>query len=229
MTFATGRDMLYRDFRGDGQLVLVMPQRVVADAERGLLTWRPIGTPWLFRRAADGRDRREVPLDQRSAVEWRLARQTWTGLHVLHLFRPGLAHSVWWMFNPDFTFNRWYVNLEAPFTRWADDELAGVDTFDHALDIVVTPDRQWRWKDEQEHQERIGHPAYWTADRAAEIRSEGERVIEDIEAARFPFDGTWCDFRPDPAWPLPALPPAGWDRSTVEWRLARRFSEEQRG
>ena len=75
MTFATGRDMLYRDFRGDGQLVLVMPQRVVADAERGLLTWRPIGTPWLFRRTADGRDRREVPLDQLSAVEWRLARR----------------------------------------------------------------------------------------------------------------------------------------------------------
>jgi len=62
---------------------------------------------------------------------------------VLHLFRPGHAHSVWWMFN---------------------------------------------------------------------IRAEGERVIADIEAARFPFDGTWCDFRPDPAWPTPVLPSTGWDR-----------------
>jgi uncharacterized protein DUF402 len=159
MTFATGRDVLYRDFRGDGQLVLVMPQRVVADDERGLLTWRPIGTPWLFRRTADGRDRREIPLDQRSAVEWRLARQTWTGMPVLHLFRPGHAHSVWWMFNPDLTLNRWYVNLEAPPVCWTDGELAGVDTFDHALDIVVTPDRQWRCKDEDEFRERTGHPA----------------------------------------------------------------------
>jgi hypothetical protein len=212
MTFATGRDVLYRDFRGDGQLVLVMPQRVVADDERGLLTWRPIGTPWLFRRTADGRDRREIPLDQRSAVEWRLARQTWTGMPVLHLFRPGHAHSVWWMFNPDLTLNRWYVNLEAPPVCWTDGELAGVDTFDHALDIVVAPDRQWRWKDEDEFRERIGHPVYWTVEQAAGIRAEGERVIADIEAARFPFDGTWCDFRPGPSWPTPVLPAAGWDR-----------------
>nr|BFE56841.1 hypothetical protein GCM10020063_013670 [Dactylosporangium thailandense] len=23
----------------------------------------------------------------------------------------------------------------------------------------------------------------------------------------FPFDGTWQDFRPDPSWPMPNLPP----------------------
>jgi hypothetical protein len=212
MTFETGRDVLYRDFRGDGRLVLVMPQRVVADDERGLLTWRPVGTPWLFRRTVDGRDRRAIPLDQCSSVEWRLAPMTWTGMPVLHLFRPGHAHSVWWMFNPDLTLNRWYVNLEAPPAYWTDGELAGVDTFDHALDIVVAPDRRWRWKDEEEFRERIGHPAYWTAEQAADIRAEGERVIAGVEAARFPFDGTWCDFRPDPAWPLPVLPATGWDR-----------------
>jgi len=212
MTFAAGRDVLYRDFRGDGQLVLVMPQRVVADDERGLLTWRPIGTPWLFRRTTDGRDRREIPFDQRHTVDWQLARQTWGGLHVLHLFRPGQAHSVWWMFNTDFSLNRWYVNLEAPPVRWDDGDLAGVDTFDHALDVVVSPDRQWRWKDEHEYLERVGHPAYWTREQAAAIRAEGERVIADVEAAAYPFDGTWCDFRPDPAWQLPTLPEQGWER-----------------
>jgi hypothetical protein len=152
-------EVLYRDYRGDGELVLVMPQRVVSDDERGLLTWRPIGTP----------------------------------------------------FRPDFTLDRWYVNLEAPPQRWP----GGVDTFDHALDIVVAPDRVWRWKDEGEYLERVGHPAYWTAEQAAEIRAEGERVVADIEAARFPFDGSWLDFRPDPAWPLPTLPSEGWDRPRV--------------
>jgi hypothetical protein len=212
MTFTVGEDLLYRDYRGDGRLVLVMPQRVIADDEQGVLTWRPIGTPWLFRRTTDGRDRRDIPFHLRHTVEWQLAPLTWTGLHVLHLFRPGRAHSVWWMFNPDFTLNRWYVNLEAPPTPWADGDLAGIDTFDHALDIVVTPDRQWRWKDEHEYLERAGHPDYWTVEQANDIRAEGERVIRDIEAAAFPFDGTWCDFRPDPAWPLPALPHAGWDQ-----------------
>jgi hypothetical protein len=53
------------------------------------------------------------------------------------------------------------------------------------------------------------------AEQAAEIRSEGERVVADIEAARFPFDGSWLDFRPDEAWPLPTLPAEGWDRPRV--------------
>ncbi|MBM2615978.1 DUF402 domain-containing protein [Actinoplanes sp. LDG1-06] len=215
MTFAVGDDVLYRDYRGNGQLIGVMPQRVIADDERGILTWRPIGTPWLFRRTADGRDRREIPFHARHTVEWRLASLTWTGLHVLHLFRPDHAHSVWSMFNPDFTLHCWYVNLEAPPARWADDDLAGVDTSDHALDIVVMPDRQWQWKDEGEYLERVGHPDYWTADQAADIRAEGERVIKDIEAAAFPFDGAWLDFRPDPAWPVPALPATGWDRPSA--------------
>jgi hypothetical protein len=92
------------------------------------------------------------------------------------------------MFNPDFAVDRWYVNLQAPPIPWTDGDLAGIDTFDHALDIVVAPDRQWRWKDENE---------YWTVERAEHIRAEGERVIQDIDAAAFPFDGTWCDFRPD--------------------------------
>jgi hypothetical protein len=213
--FAAGREVLYRDYRGDGQLVLLIPQRVVSDDDRGLLTWRPVGTKWLFRRTADGRDRRQIPFGQRHTVDWVLAPSVWTGLHVLHLFRPGRAHSVWWMFNADFTLNRWYVNLEAPPAVWDDGDVAGIDTFDHALDMVVPPDRAWRWKDEHEYRERVGHPAYWTAEQAAEIRAEGERVARDAETGLFPFDGTWCGFRPDPAWPAPSLPDHGWDRPRV--------------
>jgi hypothetical protein len=31
------------------------------------------------------------------------------------------------------------------------------------------------------------------------------------EAGEFPFDGTWCDLRPDPSWP-PLWRPDDWDR-----------------
>ena len=31
-------------------------------------------------------------------------------------------------------------------------------------------------------------------------------MIKLIEAGEFPFDGTWTDFRPDPAWPVPRAP-----------------------
>ena len=37
-----------------------------------------------------------------------------------------------------------------------------------------------------------------------------DEAFELVGQAKFPFDGTWCEFRPDPAWER-ALP-AGWDR-----------------
>lgn len=72
-------------------------------------------------------------------------------------------------------------------------------------------DRRWRWKDEDEFAERIGHPWYWDEAGAAAIRAEGERVIGLAEAGTFPFDGSWTDFRPDPAWTVPTELP-DWDR-----------------
>lgn len=92
---------------------------------------------------------------------------------------------------------------------------AGVDTADHALDIVVTPARERRWKDEGEFAARTGHPLYWTADEAAVIRATGEELVARAEAGGYPFDGTWCDFRPDPSWPA-LRRPDGWDRPRAE-------------
>jgi hypothetical protein len=112
--------------------------------------------------------------------------------------------------------------LEAPYTRWD----GGVDTEDYALDLWFAPDRHgpapgpdqqgaarsWRWKDEDEFVARIGHPLFWSAGQAAEIRAEGERLVTLAEAGEFPFDGTWCDLAvPSPDWP-PLVRPDGWDR-----------------
>jgi hypothetical protein len=121
-------------------------------------------------------------------------------------------YSVWFFFTPDGGFANWYVNLERPAVRWDDGDVAGIDTVDYDLDLVIEPDRSWRWKDEQEFVDHLAVPdVYWVDDEAA-VRAAGERVVKLVEAGEFPFDGTGCDFRPDPAWPvLPTLPP-GWDR-----------------
>ncbi|MDT5025951.1 MAG: hypothetical protein QOE61_2377, partial [Micromonosporaceae bacterium] len=87
-----------------------------------------------------------------------------------------------------------------------------IDIVDHHLDIVVAPDRTWRWKDEQDFAECTGVPGFWTGPEAREIRAEGLRVVAALGDGRFPFDGTWCDFRPDPTWTLPDHLPAGWQR-----------------
>ncbi len=121
-------------------------------------------------------------------------------------------HSVWWLFDPDGAFAAWYVNPEEPSVRWNDGAVAGVDTTDQDLDIWVRPDRTWEWKDDDELAEHLDFPDHhWVRDPEA-AWTEGRRVIPLIEAGRYPFDGTWCDFRPDPSWTLPARVPPGWDR-----------------
>ena len=41
---------------------------------------------------------------------------------------------------------------------------------------------------------------------AEAFRAEGERQIALATRRSFPFDGTLCDFRPDPGWAPPQLP-----------------------
>jgi protein associated with RNAse G/E len=127
---------------------------------------------------------------------------------------PGADYSIRWFFQPDGTFTRWYANLEAPAVAWRDPGLAGIDTVDWDLDVVIHPDRSWEWKDEEEFAARLAMPdAYWVDDEER-VRQAGKDVVELVEAGAFPFDGTWCDFRPDPAWPaLSTAFPAGGDRA----------------
>ena len=57
------------------------------------------------------------------------------------------------------------------------------------------------------------HPdVYWVADPDS-VWETGKHVVELIEAGAFPFDGTGCDYRPNPQWTVPTELPAGWDRS----------------
>jgi hypothetical protein len=37
-------------------------------------------------------------------------------------------------------------------------------------------------------------------------------MIALAEAGEYPFDGSWVDFQPDPAWVMPDALPTGWDR-----------------
>lgn len=184
---------------------------MLADDAQGLLLWVPAGADFACRVDADGEPMREAPLDQVGAAE--LSVRRWLHRDLLILMRPGAAHSVWWIF-VDGSFDGWYVNMEHPGTRWAAEDASGVDTVDHALDVVVAPDRTWRWKDEEAFAAFTGQAGFWTAAQAARIRGEALRVGEQVEAGVFPFDGSLSDFRPAPSWPRPTLP-AGWNRPTV--------------
>jgi hypothetical protein len=173
--------------------------RVLADDDGGLLLWQPVGADFATIVDADGNTGHDLSPDRMR--EPRLRARAWQGADIVMLMQPEARHSVWWFFE-DGVFAGWYVNLEEPYTRWP----GGVQTTDHVLDIVATPERRWEWKDLGEFERHTGHPLYYDEAGAAAIRAEGERLTGLIDAGVFPFDGTHTDFRPGSAWPVPRFP-----------------------
>jgi len=211
MRFARGRVVLRRHFMRDRLLARVWAGHVAADDWRGLWLWIPEGSVFRDIGAADGRTFRQVPFADWGRTATAMRELRWQGSDVLMLHPTGAEYSVWFLF-ADGVFRAWYVNLERPAVRWDDGPAAGIDTVDHDLDLVIEPDRSWRWKDEEEFADHLAHPdVYWVDDEAT-VRAAGERVVKLVEAGEFPFDGTGCDFRPDPMWGVPEALPPGWDR-----------------
>jgi hypothetical protein len=100
----------------------------------------------------------------------------------------------------------WYVNLEDTLQRTP----IGFDTVDHVLDVLIELDRSsWRWKDEEELQQAV-RDGLFSVEEAVAFHEWGSRAVDRVISREPPFDRDWEDWRPDPAWPLPAQP-AGWD------------------
>ena len=130
----------------------------------------------------------------------------------LRLMQPGTAHSVllfWDGAGSERRLNRYFVNLEEPFRRTA----CGFDTQDHTLDVVVTPALAWAWRDEQELDNHVGEK-FFTPALAAEIRTEGRRVIDSLAAGTHPCLQGWARWSPDPAWSVPSIP-AEWSTTPI--------------
>jgi predicted RNA-binding protein associated with RNAse of E/G family len=85
----------------------------------------------------------------------------------------------------------------------------GFDATDDVLDIEIRPNREWRWKDDDELEEAV-KATLLTAEEADAIRSEGGRVIERMNGRNEPFTTDWTAWRPDERWAVPELP-KGWD------------------
>ena len=180
---------------------IVFPATVVTDSADRISHFLAAGTQYKRRRLLDGSPvPRVATLDDLEVHGSRLATATWRSNNLV-VTDPVSAHGVRLKWHPaTWAFEGWYVNLQEPLTRTA----TGFTTADHFLDIVVGADSAWQWKDEDElelavERERI------TPAQADAIRAEGERVIVDIEARRFPFDDSLIGWRPDPSWSIPML------------------------
>jgi hypothetical protein len=182
-------DAVWRDVHRD-RVWRAQACRIVEASSDALVLWMPRGAPAKLPVDDDGR-RLRIPGER-----WQLEEIS-TSEDILCVARPGRAHSVYLFPRRRDDFH-WYVNLERPLERTS----LGVDTFDWKLDLIVFPDRSYRWKDEDEL-EQAAAAGLLDAD---EVRAEAHRVL-----AEWPFPTGWEDWRPDPAWPVPQLP-EGWER-----------------
>ncbi|GAA2455211.1 DUF402 domain-containing protein [Streptomyces mauvecolor] len=190
-----------------GGFHICRPVTVVQDTDDVLAVWMAPGTECVRPMLADGRPLHKEPLATRYTAPRTTERSHWFGTGVLKLARPGEPWSVWLFWERGWRFKNWYVNLEEPRARWS----GGIDSMDHFLDISVHPDRSWRWLDEDEfaQAQRVG---LMDGERAGRVREAGHAAVEVIEAWGRPFSDGWEAWRPDPLWPVPALP-ADWDRT----------------
>jgi hypothetical protein len=195
-----GETVVERFLRPDGSVGQVHPLRTIADDGHELVAWIPIGTKIVGSRLADGRRMREVPVGQRFRIPRVPVPDVWRDQVNLRLITEDRWSSIWWFFEPDGTFLGWYVNLEIPLGRSAH----GPDRIDGVLDLVVAPDRSWRWKDEDEALAAV-EAGRLTGEQLDRLRTEGERLAALAEAGAYPFDGSWTTFRPEPGEP-PELP-----------------------
>ena len=200
-----GETAVLRYVTRDGRPGMSWPFTVVEDGDDLLALYIPKGAVCkrFVRRPTSELSERGTVVELQD-TEWRR--------DVLRLMYPGAHHSIWVFWEHEDGVRRhttYYVNMEEPFRRTQ----IGFDTNDQTLDIVVTPDLEWQWKDEAELAERV-EQGLFPAEFAALVRAEGERVIERIESGGSPFGDGWGDWRPPSDWATPSLPPE-WEMEPV--------------
>jgi hypothetical protein len=200
-------DAIVLRYRRSGRISWATPVRVLEDSPECVALYTAVDTPQKRPVRLDGSPiPRSLSYEERHALPWRLGDGAWRENAMLSLTLPGAAHSfcAFWR-GTDWSFRGWYVNLQSPLRRTA----VGFDSEDHLLDVVVSLDLSWQWKDEDEFAaaRRIGR---FSSEEAAAVRAEGEAAIRTIERRAWPLGSGWESWRPDPAWVIPTLP-ADWD------------------
>jgi protein associated with RNAse G/E len=139
--------------------------------------------------------------------DWKLAKYTWKTNRLLLIFEPQKYYSIILFWNHQSNdFLCYYVNFQLPFKR----NLSAVDTLDLDLDLIINPDLSYEWKDIEDYQNAIALGIIlpeWSRG----IESGTDEIMEILERRQYPFDGSWLDWKPDPAWQPPTLP-QNWDK-----------------
>lgn len=138
--------------------------------------------------------------------EWQLAKYTWQTNRLLLLLEPQKFYSTilfWDHASGEFLF--YYINFQEPFQR----NHMSIDTLDLDLDLIIWPDLHYEWKDVDDYHRAIEHNVI-SPEWIQGIERDTAEVLDRVNSRQYPFDGSWLDWTPDPAWAPPSLP-EGWD------------------
>lgn len=139
--------------------------------------------------------------------DWKLAKYIWHTNRLLLILEPGKCYSTILFWNHETNeFLCYYINFQIPFQRRYDN----VDTLDLELDLIINPDGRTKWKDEEDYLLAIDRgliSSKWMNG----IEDTKQEIFERIEEQKYPFDGSWLNWRPDPSWEAPKLP-ENWDK-----------------
>jgi hypothetical protein len=138
---------------------------------------------------------------------WALREFAWKTNRFLIILEPEKYYATFLIWHHDTDqFECAYINFQLPYRRTA----CGFDTLDLDLDLVVDPHFAWHWKDEEAYRQGIregGIQQAWVNG----VEGAKRKVLDKIRARRYPFDGSWLPWRPDPSWTPPRLR-QGWDQ-----------------
>jgi hypothetical protein len=202
VSFAPGTSIALREVLR-GKIWAARPLLVVRDEPEQLMFYATVGARWM---APDTTDRADLIRTKATASSWELVERIWNETHVLSFTWPGAGHAVLHFWDEVWSPLGWYVNVQRPLERFD----VGFDSLDEDLDVVIAADRSaWRWKDEDDVALGVELGLYSPPD-VERFHAEGARGRDRLLEREPPFDSEWADWRPDPAWGLPALP-EGWD------------------
>lgn len=200
--FSRGESILYRETDEHGQIIDVKPVTVVEDSDIQIVLWLPLNTP---SKKAELINHTPGTPRRWTKNNWALQDSTWQWAELLIVVNPHQQRATWVRWSREREFLGWYVNMQSELTRTR----LGFVLRDHQLDILVEPNREWRWKNEDEL-ELCMQNGRVSAEDAEAIYAEGQRAVEEIEQNLGPFSAGWEDWHPDPKLPRPTLSP-DWD------------------
>jgi protein associated with RNAse G/E len=189
--------------RSDGSVAMAIPAIVIRDDDL-LATYVPAGTRFVDNWVVPEAERVTAVATIKPSSQRQHQELTWH-TNTIRLYLAGKAFSVWLFFAEDGQLSAWYGNLEAPFVRTP----LGIDTRDHGLDVVASPDGTWRWKDEAEFVRRL-ELGVDTFGHQTAVRAAGEEFIHRLQHRTAPFDQGWENWQPPVKW-QPRQLPSNWN------------------